>query len=151
MILVSKADKPFVYSAKGTPRRKAVIADYESEIQELYQTVEDAAIGGFRSPVTWSLDESTTYARTVVHGVMMRTLGDDDDFFAQGCDRFAEPRSSILPTPLTRLHSAFRQPGSGRSLSMACGHVRGSTPGPFQSSLSTRIPRFALSESSLPT
>jgi hypothetical protein len=55
MILVSKEDKPFVYSAKGTPRRKAVIADYEAEIEELYRTVEDAALIGFNSPATWSL------------------------------------------------------------------------------------------------
>lgn len=88
MILVSKKNKPFVYSTKGTPRRKAVIADYEVEIEELYQTVEDAAIIGFNCPATWSPEASRTYVRTVVLGVMMTTLGDDDDFFSHGCDRF---------------------------------------------------------------
>lgn len=88
MILVSKKDKPFVYSNKGTPRRKAIIADYEVEIEELYRTVEDTAISGFNSPTTWSLETSRAYVRTVVLGVMMTTLGDDDDLFAYGCDRF---------------------------------------------------------------
>ena len=88
MILVSKKDKPFVYSTKGTPRRKAVIADYEAEIEELYRTVEDAAIIGFSSPAIWSSETSRAYVRTVVLGVMMTALGDDDDFFLHGCDRF---------------------------------------------------------------
>jgi len=88
MILVSKKDKPFVCSAKGAPVRKTVIADYQAEIEELYQMVEDAAISGFNSPTTLLLEESITYVRTVVLGVMMTTLGDDDDLFAHGCDRF---------------------------------------------------------------
>ena len=88
MILVSKHDKPFVYSAKGAPRRKAVIADYEAEIEELYETVEDVPVSGFNSPTTLLLEESIEYVRTIVLGVMMTTLGDDDDLFAYGCDRF---------------------------------------------------------------
>ena len=88
MILVSGEEKPFVYSAKGDPRRKAVIADYEAEIEELYQTVEDTTIGGLNSATTLPLEESIVYVRAVVLGVMMTTLGDDDDLFAHGCDRF---------------------------------------------------------------
>ena len=86
MILVSKADKPFVYSAKGAPRRKAIIADYGVEIEELYQTVEDVSVNGSDYPTTWSLEESIEYVRAVVRGVMMTTLGDYDDLFAHGCD-----------------------------------------------------------------
>jgi len=88
MILVSKKDKPFVYSNKGIPRRKAIITDYEAEIEELYRTVEDTTINGFNSPNTWSLEASRAYVRTVVLTVMMTKLGDDDDLFAHGCDRF---------------------------------------------------------------
>ena len=46
MILVTKKDKPFTYSGKGTPRRKAIVTDYETEIEELYRTAEDTAING---------------------------------------------------------------------------------------------------------
>jgi len=91
MILVSREEKPFVYSAKGDPRRKVVIADYETEIEELYQTVEDTTISGLNSPTTLLLEESIEYVRAVVLGVMMTTLGDDDDIFAHGCDRFDRP------------------------------------------------------------
>ena len=88
MILVSREEKPFVYSAKGDPRRKAVIADYEAEIEELYQTIEDTAITGLNSPTSLLLEESIVYVRAVVLDVMMTVLGDDDDLFAHGCDRF---------------------------------------------------------------
>jgi len=88
MILVSREEKPFVYSAKGDARRKAVIADYEAEIEELYETVEDTTISGLNSPTTLLLEESVVYVRAVVLGVMTTTLGDDDDLFAYGCDRF---------------------------------------------------------------
>ena len=96
MILVSKEEKPFVYSAKGDPRRKTVIADYEAEIEELYQTVEDTTISELNSPTTLVLEESTVYVRAVVLGVMMATLGDDDDLFAHGCDRFDRRPSSTM-------------------------------------------------------
>ena len=115
MILVSTQGKPFVYSTKGTARRKAVIANYEAEIEELYQTVEDTATSGFNSPTTWLLEESVAYVRTVVLGVMMTTLGDDDDLFAHGCDRFGHYLSSASSLMLTWTFSVFRQPGSGRS------------------------------------
>lgn len=115
MILVSKEGKPFAYSTKGTPRRKAVIASYEAEIEELYRTVEDTATNGFSSPTTWLLGESVAYVRTVVLGVMMTALGDDDDLFAYGCDRSDRYPSSVLLSMLTPTFSVFRQPGSGRS------------------------------------
>jgi hypothetical protein len=87
MVLVTRKDKPFLYSAKGTPLRKAIITDYKTEIEELYQTVEDTSVKGLDSrPPTWSLEESTAYVRTVVHNVMTTTLGDDDDLFEHGCD-----------------------------------------------------------------
>lgn len=115
MILVSKEGKPFAYSTKGSPRRKAVIASYQAEIEELYGTVEDTTVNGFSSPTTWLLEESIAYVRTVVLGVMMTALGDDDDLFAHGCDRFNYYPSSVLQSMLTQMFSVFRQPGSGRS------------------------------------
>ena len=86
MILVTKKDKPFTYSGKGTPRRKAIVTDYETEIEELYRTAEDTAINGFDYPTSWSPEDSRAYVRTVVLGVMLTTLGDDDDLFSRGCD-----------------------------------------------------------------
>lgn len=37
MITVVLPEKPFSYTEKRLPRRKAAYADYESEIDELYQ------------------------------------------------------------------------------------------------------------------
>ena len=151
MILVSKKEKPFVYSAKGAPRRKAVIADYEAEIEELYRTAEDVAINGFNSPATWSLEASRAYVRTVVLGVMMTTLGDDNDFFAYGCDRFGQYLASALPLTLTWAFLAFRRPGSGRSSLTAYARAPGSTLGTSRSYSYTSIPPSMHWESSSPT
>ena len=153
MILVSKEAKPFTYTAKGTPRRKAVITDYETEIEELYGTVEDTAINGFTSPETWSLEASRAYARTVVLGVMMTTLGDDDDLFAHGCDRFGHYASSALLLTLTQIYTnaVFGQPGLGRSLSTVSALAPGSTLGVSRMCSYTKILPSTRSESSLPT
>jgi len=127
MILVSMEDKPFTYTVKGAPRRKAVISAYEAEIEELYRTVEDTALNGFTSPATWSLGASRTYVRAVVTGVMMTAVGDDDDFFAHGCDRFGRDLFSALPLMLTRILSVSRQPGSKRSSPITYVRAPGST------------------------
>jgi len=150
MILVSKKEKPFAYSMKGTPRRKVVITDYDAEIEELYRTVEDTAIKGFNSPAIWSLEASKVYVRAVVLGVMMTMLGDDDDLFAYGCDRFDRYPSFALPFALNRMFTASRQPGSGKSSSTASARAPRSTPGPSRSRSYTRIPLSMRWESSLP-
>jgi len=151
MILVSKEDKPFTYTVKGAPRRKAVISAYETEIEELYRTVEDTALNGFTSPATWSLGASRIYVRAVVTGVMMTAVGDDDDFFAHGCDRFGRDPSSTLPLMLTQILSVSRQLGSKRLSLITCVRAPGSTLRISQTCLYTNIRPSICWGSLLPT
>ncbi|KAJ7819956.1 hypothetical protein B0H14DRAFT_3089317 [Mycena olivaceomarginata] len=72
MILVSKPNKPFTYTAKMTARRQAIITDYEDEIAELYDAV--------------------------VRKVVVGDVRDDADIFRYGCDSLQATwiRNSLL-------------------------------------------------------
>ena len=52
MILVASPDKPFTYTAKNTPRRHAIIEDYDQEINQIYLLLE-------QQHVRWSTALST--------------------------------------------------------------------------------------------
>lgn len=49
MIMVVLPSKPFIYTGKRLPRRKAAYADYLSEIDALYRNVDGAGKAGRRS------------------------------------------------------------------------------------------------------
>ncbi|GJJ11717.1 putative secondary metabolism biosyntheticenzyme, partial [Clathrus columnatus] len=86
--------KPFVYTAKGTPRRGAIINEYGEEIENLYRTVENYAQTDIPSPLEldqyggWPFEATRNFVRAVVHSIMRNSLGmrDEDDLFAHGCD-----------------------------------------------------------------
>lgn len=88
MIVVSSAEKPFMYTAKNTARRQAILQDYEPEIEELYRTVEESAQAELKPPQSWGLANTTCFVRLVVNKVLNVTLDDDDDMFRKGCDRY---------------------------------------------------------------
>ncbi|KAH7929530.1 acetyl-CoA synthetase-like protein [Leucogyrophana mollusca] len=98
MIVVSKPSRPFTYTAKGTPRRQAIIAEYEREIDALYEAVEESTQSNIAPPPRWDRDASTEYVRKVVTTVMGRTASDHDDIFQQGCDSLQATwiRNSVL-------------------------------------------------------
>lgn len=87
MILVASPSKPFAYTVKGTPRRQAVIDNYETEIVELYAAVAETAQSQIEPPASWSKIESLNFVRTIITKVMQQTLEDSDDLFQHGCDR----------------------------------------------------------------
>lgn len=89
MILVAKQPKPFSFTAKGTCRRQATLKDYADEIDELYKSVDEIAQRDIVPPLTWTAEESVAFVRRVVSSIMERPLGDEDDMFVHGCDRFA--------------------------------------------------------------
>ena len=88
MIIVSSPNKPFVWTAKNTPRRQAILQDYEPEIENLYRNVEETAQIELSPPSSWDITSTTTFVRVVVNRVLKTTAEDDDDIFRKGCDRY---------------------------------------------------------------
>ncbi|KAI0769291.1 acetyl-CoA synthetase-like protein [Trametes elegans] len=87
MITVTKPDKPFQYTAKGTPRRHVSLADYAEEIETLYTRVEETTQIDVPTPASWTDDSVRDYVRGVVKQVLKApSISDDDDLFQQGCD-----------------------------------------------------------------
>lgn len=87
MILVSSHKKPFVLSAKMTARRQAVIAEYEPEIDALYDAVDETAQAVKYFPNEWTEQSSLEFARSLVCSVLKVPVKDDDDIFQHSCDR----------------------------------------------------------------
>lgn len=89
MIIIASPGKPFQYTAKGTARRQAVIKDYEAEIDTLYSAVDDTAQTPVSYPDQWTAPIVLQYIREVVRHVLRTdALGDDQDIFQNGCDRY---------------------------------------------------------------
>ena len=97
MILVTSPDKPFTYTAKSTPRRQAIINEYEPEIEAIYAAAaESTQAEDLTPPVHWDEAETKEFVSTIVRRVVKAKLGDDDDMFQKGCDRCV--RSHFFPT-----------------------------------------------------
>lgn len=86
MILVEKPSKPFQYTAKSTVRRQLVLSEYQTEIDELYRTVEASAQEIVAPPAEWTAESSLVFVRELVGKVLNKTVGDDADVFQHGCD-----------------------------------------------------------------
>lgn len=87
MIIVSSTSKPFTYTGKGTPRRPAVIEEYQPEIEALYAEVEETTQAHLPPPTSWTLVDTIDFVRAVVHQVVTRAVSDGVDLFQNGCDR----------------------------------------------------------------
>jgi len=87
MILATVREKPFVYTDKGTPRRKIILETYNHEIQICYQMHDEISGLGTKAPIRWDTQSVLEFVRTTVHQVMELSLGDTDDLFLRGCDR----------------------------------------------------------------
>lgn len=87
MIIIASPAKPFVYTAKMTARRQAILKDYEAEINALYDIIEQTSQVDIPLPVDWSPSQSFDYVRCVVHKVMAQKVADGVDIFQHGCDR----------------------------------------------------------------
>lgn len=87
MILVASPSKPFTFTGKGSVRRPAILREYELEIQECYNAIEN-----LDSVETKSLDglgeqQILDFVRRAVADVLKQTVKDEDDLFQFGCDR----------------------------------------------------------------
>lgn len=95
MIIIASPSKPFVYTAKMTARRQAILKDYDNEINALYDAVEQTSQVDIPSPSEWTPSQSLDYVRRVVHKVMTQKLADGVDIFQHGCDRYVSPQVSM--------------------------------------------------------
>jgi hypothetical protein len=91
MILVESSAKPFTYTAKNTPRRQAIINEYEPEIDAAYQAVRESSQTDVPSPESWDEISVLNFVRAIVQRVMGKLVGDDVNLFEHGCDRFVFP------------------------------------------------------------
>ncbi|KAI9433075.1 acetyl-CoA synthetase-like protein [Lactarius indigo] len=98
MIIVASPSKPFVYTAKMTARRQAILKDYDNEINALYDVVEQTSQVDIPSPSEWTLSQSLDYVRRIVHKVMTQKMADNIDIFQHGCDSLQSTyiRNSVL-------------------------------------------------------
>ncbi|KAJ7167454.1 male sterility protein-domain-containing protein, partial [Mycena filopes] len=98
MILVAKPTKPFTYTAKTTARRQAIIADYQDEITQLYEAVEETTQSSIPAPDVWDAASTLGFVRHVVHKVLVNQVNDDNDIFRYGCDSLQATwiRNSLL-------------------------------------------------------
>ena len=87
MILVASPNKPFTFTAKGTPRRQAIIAEYAAEIEALYASVEESTQSVVPAPRSWDVEQTSEFIRKLVTSVLGRPLDATEDLFQHGCDR----------------------------------------------------------------
>jgi hypothetical protein len=97
MILVTSPQKPFTLTAKLTARRQAVIAEYEPEINALYDAVDETAQAAKNFPNEWTKESSLEFARELIGSVLKVQVKDDDDIFQHSCDRSSP--SAFEPSP----------------------------------------------------
>ncbi|KAJ7853342.1 hypothetical protein B0H14DRAFT_2758642 [Mycena olivaceomarginata] len=98
MILVASLSKPIEVTAKGTPRRQAVLEIYAQEIARIYSAVEDSFQKNLVAPIDFDIFSSLEFVRKVVGEVMPELPADDADIFQHGCDSLQATwiRNSIL-------------------------------------------------------
>lgn len=86
MIIVADPLKPFVYTPKGAPKRRAILENYNTEIDRVYADVEKSS--QISSPLEWSQGSLLNFVRGAVNDVLKYPAKDHEDIFECGCDRF---------------------------------------------------------------
>lgn len=100
MIMVALPSKPFVYTAKMTTRRQAIIKDYEAEINTLYTEIEESSQVDLAAPAEWSPFETLDFVRQAVALTLKGSASDDADLFQCGCDRCVDVVPFTTPSPV---------------------------------------------------
>ncbi|KAJ7622628.1 putative aminoadipate reductase [Mycena polygramma] len=88
MILVTHPGRPMVRAPKGTVIKKATIASYEQEIEQLYNTIEASGNAGsdMEPPASWTAADLEPWIKTHASLVANREIGGGHDLFEQGFD-----------------------------------------------------------------
>lgn len=93
MILIAGPDRQFEYTSKGSLRRQITLAKYEQEINRLYEATESGH-ASTAVPADMSQDKVPEFdnflpqIRTAVRTILGDSVGDDDDLFRAGADRY---------------------------------------------------------------
>lgn len=114
LVLLSQAQKPFIYSDKGTVKRHATLELYSEEIDTAYLGFEQG-MGNDKSILhALNLDDEVViraYLEEAVASVIGHPIGPKDDFFNSGMD-------SLLATKLRFIiNSALRDANDSLTLS----------------------------------
>ena len=91
MITVSTPEKPFTYTAKNTPRRHAIIREYEPEIDALYAAVDESTQADIEPPHSWNFASA---AASDHHGS------------PAGLESVTRTRTRQNPVPYTRVRAS---------------------------------------------
>lgn len=109
MILIANPAKRFALTPKGTPRRAQIFADYEPEINEIYNVLEE--MSQIEPPSGWSGESSLRFVSAVVTSVLKRTVGESEDIFDGGCDRCVESDTDSILLLTFNGYKACKPPG----------------------------------------
>ncbi|KAJ7041394.1 acetyl-CoA synthetase-like protein [Mycena alexandri] len=88
MILVTDAERPMIRTPKKTIVKKATVALYQKDIEDLYFTIEASgdAASDVEPPLSWTPRDLQPWLQTQASLVADRDLRDDSDLFEQGFD-----------------------------------------------------------------
>ncbi|KAJ6514511.1 hypothetical protein C8R47DRAFT_962145, partial [Mycena vitilis] len=88
MVLVTHPGRPMVRAAKGTVIKKATIASYQQEIEQLYNTIETSGNAGsdIEPPTSWTARDLKPWLKTHATLVANREIRGGQDLFEQGFD-----------------------------------------------------------------
>ncbi|KAJ7045269.1 hypothetical protein C8F04DRAFT_1344072 [Mycena alexandri] len=88
MILVTDPERPVIRTPKKTVIKKATVALYQKEIEELYDTIEASgdATSDVEPPSSWTLRDLQPWLKAQASIVADRDLRGDSDLFNQGFD-----------------------------------------------------------------
>ncbi|KIY43199.1 acetyl-CoA synthetase-like protein [Fistulina hepatica ATCC 64428] len=104
MILIEDPKRPFQFTSKGLPRRSAVLAEYDTDIEALYAAVEASSAPNINVPTQWTPESTYDFVKQLVHSVMRLKVDADQDFFQYGCDSLQA--TWIRNAVMKALHSA---------------------------------------------
>jgi hypothetical protein len=97
MIVVADPAKPFKFTPKQSIIRPTTLAQYADEIEAAYTAVAASAQKGVPGPTEWTWEGVHDFIDRVVFNVMEKHLGDDDDIFLSGGDRYAHTSRLMSP------------------------------------------------------
>ncbi|OJJ69834.1 hypothetical protein ASPBRDRAFT_45119 [Aspergillus brasiliensis CBS 101740] len=86
-IILSRRDRPFQTTPKGSTRRAAVVKDYADEIDALYATSDEETVAVDELPASPDLSNLTRYVHDLVSKTLQRSdFGPQEDLYKLGLD-----------------------------------------------------------------
>ncbi len=86
MLIISRPNKPFTFTSKGSIRRSAAILDYQEEIEATYQAMEYTPSSDLGTPSDWTQEGMLHFIRELVSTIIQAEISDDADIFQNGAD-----------------------------------------------------------------